>query len=116
MRVVCNIPDVSRHNPVLCHNPELIADAGVTHRSAAWLPRLAPEAERDTRFVELGRYLCEVRARRYRRVEKLKSFDELLARRFPESRRQAYHLMSIHEHLPPQAGTELKKVGWTKGA
>jgi len=23
------------------------------------------EAERDTRFVELGRYLCEVRARQY---------------------------------------------------
>ena len=23
--------------------------------------------------------------------------------------------MSIHEHLPPQARKELKKVGWTKG-
>ena len=28
------------------------------------------EAERDTRFVELGRYLCEVRAGQYWRVEK----------------------------------------------
>jgi hypothetical protein len=73
------------------------------------------EAERDTRFVELGRYLCEVRAGQYWRLEKLKSFDEFLARRFPESRRKAYYLMSIHEHLPPQARKELKDVGWTKG-
>src|SRR5208282_6657044 len=27
------------------------------------------EAERDTRFVELGRYLCEVRAGQYWRLE-----------------------------------------------
>ena len=73
------------------------------------------EAERDTRFVELGRYLCEVRAGQYWRVEKLASFDDFLARRFPESRRKAYYLMSIHEHLPPQARRELKQVGWSKG-
>ena len=73
------------------------------------------EAERDTRFVELGRYLCEVRAGQYWRLENLKSFDEFLERRFPESRRKAYYLMSIHEHLPPQARKDLKQVGWTKG-
>jgi hypothetical protein len=73
------------------------------------------EAERDTRFVDLGRYLCEVRAGQYWRVENLKSFDEFLERRFPESRRKAYYLMSIHEHLPPQVRRELKQVGWTKG-
>jgi len=73
------------------------------------------EAERDTRFVELGRYLCEVRAGQYWRVERLASFDDFLERRFPESRRKAYYLMSIHEHLPPQARKELKEVGWTKG-
>jgi hypothetical protein len=73
------------------------------------------EAERDTKFVELGRYLCEVRAGQYWRVENLKSFDDFLERRFPESRRKAYYLMSIHEHLPPQARKELKEVGWTKG-
>ena len=73
------------------------------------------EAERDTRFVELGRYLCEVRAGQYWRLESLKSFDEFLERRFPESRRKAYYLMSIHEHLPPQVRRELKQVGWTKG-
>ena len=79
----------------------------------AW--ELQKEAERDTRFVELGRYLCEVRAGQYWRFANLKSFDEFLARRFPESRRKAYYLMSIHEHLPPQARKELKEIGWTKG-
>ena len=73
------------------------------------------DAERDTRFVELGRYLGEVRAGQYWRVENVKSFDEFLERRFPESRRKAYYLMSIHEYLPPHARKELKEVGWTKG-
>src|ERR1035438_7839282 len=79
----------------------------------AWEQR--KETERDTKFVELGRYLCEVRAGQYWRLESLKSFDEFLERRFPESRRKAYYLMSIHEHLPPQARKDLKQVGWTKG-
>jgi hypothetical protein len=79
----------------------------------AWEQRR--ETERDTKFVELGRYLCEVRAGQYWRVENVKSFDEFLQRRFPESRRKAYYLMSIHEHLPPQARKDLKKIGWAKG-
>jgi hypothetical protein len=79
----------------------------------AWERR--KEAEKDTRFVELGRYLCEVRAGQYWRLERLKSFDEFLGRRFPESRRKAYYLMSIHEHLPPEVKRELKQVGWSKG-
>jgi hypothetical protein len=79
----------------------------------AWEQR--KETERDTKFVELGRYLCEVRAGQYWRVENLKAFDEFLARRFPDSRRKAYYLMSIHENLPPQARKELKEVGWAKG-
>ena len=58
----------------------------------AWEKRY--EAERDTRFVELGRYLCEVRAGQYWRLENLKSFDEFLERRFPESRRKAYYLIA----------------------
>ena len=65
--------------------------------------------------MELGKYLCEVRAGQYWRLENLKSFDEFLERRFPESRRKAYYLMSIHEHLPPQVRKDLKQVGWTKG-
>jgi len=79
----------------------------------AWEQR--KETERDTKFVELGRYLCEVRAGQYWRLENLSSFDEFLERRFPESRRKAYYLMSIHENLPPQARKSLKEVGWTKG-
>jgi hypothetical protein len=79
----------------------------------AWEQR--KEAEKDTKFVELGRYLCEVRAGQYWRVEKLKSFDQFLERRFPESRRKAYYLMSIHEQLPLAVKRELKQVGWTKG-
>jgi hypothetical protein len=80
----------------------------------AWEQRV--DGERDTRFVDLGRYLCEVRAGQYWRVENMKSFDEFLERRFPESRRKAYYLMSIHEYLPPQIRHELKQVGWTKAA
>src|SRR5450432_3707142 len=71
--------------------------------------------ERETKFVELGQHLCEVRAGQYWRLENLKSFDEFLERRFPESRRKAYYLMSIHEHLPPQVRKDLKDIGWTKG-
>jgi hypothetical protein len=73
------------------------------------------ENERDTKFVELGRYLCEVRSGQYWRIEKLKSFDEFPERRFPESRRKAYYLMSIHEHPPLRARKEMKEIGWTRG-
>ncbi len=72
------------------------------------------ENQRDGKFVDLGRYLCEVRAGQYWRLENLKSFDEFLERRFPESRRKAYYLMSIHEHLPKPIRRELKQVGWSK--
>jgi len=72
------------------------------------------ERNRDTKFVELGRYLCEVRAGQYWRTENLKSFDEFLERRFPESRRKAYYLMSIHEHLPKQIKKNLPDIGWAK--
>jgi len=73
------------------------------------------DGERDTQFIELGRFLCEVRSGQYWRLENLKSFDNFLELRFPESRRKAYYLMSIHEHLPPEVRKSLKQVGWTKG-
>jgi len=72
------------------------------------------EQERDTRFVELGRYLCEVRAGQYWRLDNLRSFDEYLERKFSESRRKAYYLMAIHEHLPKVHKADLKQVGWSK--
>jgi len=65
----------------------MLRGRGPNRRESGWERR--SEAERDTRFVELGRYLCELRAGQYWRLEKLKSFDEFLARRFPESRRKA---------------------------
>jgi hypothetical protein len=74
------------------------------------------ERERDARFVDLGRYLCEVRAGQYWRLDNLHSFDEFLEKRFPDSRRKAYYLMAIHEQLPRQIHRELRQVGWTKAA
>jgi hypothetical protein len=78
----------------------------------AWEKRTAQE--RDSRFVDLGRYLCEVRAGQYWRIDNLHSFDEFLERKFPESRRKAYYLMAIHERLPRIHKADLKQVGWTK--
>ena len=72
------------------------------------------DQERDSRFVDLGRYLCEVRAGQYWRLDNLRSFDEFLERKFPESRRKAYYLMAIHEHLPRIPKAELRSMGWTK--
>jgi hypothetical protein len=72
------------------------------------------EQEKDTRFVELGQYLCEVRANQYWRLEKLKSFDEFLEKRFPGSRRKAYYLMAIHEKLTRIPKQQLREVGWSK--
>ena len=70
--------------------------------------------ERDLRFVDLGRYLCEVRAGQYWRLEKMKSFDDFLERRFPDSRRKAYYLMAIHENLTRVPKQQLREIGWTK--
>ena len=72
------------------------------------------EQEKDARFVELGVYLCEVRSKQYWRLERLKSFDEFLAKRFPDSRRKAYYLMTIHEHLTRVPKPQLREIGWTK--
>src|ERR1700722_7849231 len=72
------------------------------------------EQEKDVRFVELGEYLCEVRAKQYWRLEQLKSFDEFLEKRFADSRRKAYYLMAIHENLTQVPKHELQQVGWSK--
>ena len=72
------------------------------------------EQEKDVRFVEPGEYLCEVCAKQYWRLEKLKSFDEFLEKRFVDSRRKAYYLMAIHEKLTRIPKHELQQVGWSK--
>ncbi len=72
------------------------------------------EQEKDVRFVELGEYLCEVRAKQYWKLENLKSFDEFLEKRFADSRRKAYYLMAIHENLTKIPKLDLQQVGWSK--
>jgi len=78
----------------------------------AWENRT--DQERDRYFVDLGRYLCEVRAGQYWRIDNLRSFDEFLERKFPQSRRKAYYLMAIHERLPKIHKVDLEQVGWAK--
>jgi hypothetical protein len=72
------------------------------------------DRERDVRFVELGRHLCEVRAGQYWRLDNLRSFDEFLEKKFPESRRKAYYLMAIHEQLTRVPKPKLEQIGWSK--
>ena len=72
------------------------------------------EREKEVRFVELGRYLCEVRTGQYWRLENLKSFEDYLEKRFPNSRRKAYYLMAIHENLTQVPKHALREVGWSK--
>jgi len=74
----------------------------------------ATDRVRDSKFVELWRYLCEVRAGQDGRVDNVRSFDEFLERKFPDSRRKAYYLMAIHEQLTGIHKVELQQVGWTK--
>src|SRR5467141_3152667 len=72
------------------------------------------DRERDSKFVELGRYLCEIRSGQYWRVDNVRSFEEFLERKFPESRRKAYYLMAIHERLPRIPKVDLRQGGWAK--
>ncbi len=72
------------------------------------------EKQQDVHFVELGECLCEVRAKQYWRLERLRSFEEFLEKRFPESRRKAYYLMAIHENLTKIPKQQLREVGWSK--
>ena len=104
-------------------NRGMMATPEINHRRAAFvLGRIdeilswekTKEQEKDARFVELGEYLCEVRAKQYWRLEKLNSFDEFLEKRFVDSRRKAYYLMTIHEHLTRVPKPQLREMGWTK--
>jgi hypothetical protein len=47
-------------------------------------------------------------------LERLKSFDEFLAKRFLDSLRKAYYLMAIHENLTSIPKQQLREVGWSK--
>ncbi len=105
-------------------NKEMMVTPEINHRRAVFvLGRIdeilswekTKEQEKDVRFVELGEYLCEVRAKQYWRLEKLKSFDEFLEKRFADSRRKAYYLMTIHEHLTRVPKPAASRDGLDKG-
>src|SRR5229473_1907315 len=107
----------------LCLNNEQLVAANLIRSAGAsdldWLDEIlswekTKEEEKDARFVELGEYLCEVRSKQYWRLERLISVDEFLAKRFPDSRRKAYYLMTIHEHLTRIPKPQLREIGWTK--
>jgi len=62
----------------------------------SWLGRRQPTTERDSKFVD---WPLSVRgsSRTILEVDNVRSFDEFLERKFPESRRKAYYLMAIHD-------------------
>ena len=71
------------------------------------------EQEKEQKFAELGKHLCEVRKHGYWRLG-YKSFEAYLEEKFPDSRRKAYYLMSIHDQLPQLAAPEIEGLGWSK--
>ena len=71
------------------------------------------DQQKDQRFAELGKHLCEVRDRGYWRLG-YKSFEAFLETKFPDSRRKAYYLMSIHDHLRQIPTPEIESLGWSK--
>jgi len=71
------------------------------------------EQQKDQKFAELGKHLCEVRDHGYWRLG-YKSFEAFLETKFPDSRRKAYYLMSIHDHLRKIPTPEIEQLGWSK--
>jgi len=71
------------------------------------------DQQKDQKFAELGKHLCEVRKHGYWRLG-YKSFEAYLEEKFPDSRRKAYYLMSIHDHLRPIPAPEIEELGWSK--
>jgi hypothetical protein len=71
------------------------------------------DQQKDQKFAELGKHLCEVRNKGYWRLE-YKSFEDYLESKFPDSRRKAYYLMSIHDHLKQIPTSEIEGLGWSK--
>ena len=76
-----------------------------------WEERM--DQQKDQRFAELGKHLCEVRNQGYWRLG-YKSFEAYLEAKFPDSRRKAYYLMSIHDNLKQIPTEEIENLGWSK--
>ena len=49
-----------------------------------------------------------------RRMVGYQSFEAYLEEKFPDSRRKAYYLMSIHDHLGQIPAPEIEDLGWSK--
>jgi hypothetical protein len=71
------------------------------------------DQQKDQKFAELGKHLCEVRNQRYWRLG-YGSYEEFLEAKFPDSRRKAYYLMSIHDNLRQIPTEEIESLGWSK--
>jgi hypothetical protein len=71
------------------------------------------DQQKDQKFAELGKHLCEVRKQGYWRLG-YKSFEAYLEEKFPDSRRKAYYLMSIHDQLRQIPAPEIEALGWSK--
>ena len=76
-----------------------------------WEQRM--DQRKDQKFAELGKHLCEVRKQGYWRLGH-PSFEAYLEEKFPDSRRKAYYLMSIHDHLRQIPTPEIEELGWAK--
>jgi hypothetical protein len=76
-----------------------------------WEQRM--EQHKDQKFAELGKHLCEVRDEKYWRLG-YESFEGYLEKKFPDGRRKAYYLMSIHDHLKQIPTPEIEDLGWAK--
>jgi hypothetical protein len=71
------------------------------------------DQQKDQKFAELGKHLCEVQNHGYWRLG-YKSFEHFLEVKFPDSRRKAYYLMSIHDNLRQIPAEEIESLGWSK--
>jgi hypothetical protein len=71
------------------------------------------DQQKDQKFAELGKHLCEVRKHGYWRLG-YESFEAYLEKKFPDGRRKAYYLMSIHDHLKQIPTPEIEDLGWAK--
>ena len=65
--------------------------------------------DRDIRFVDLGQYLCEVRAGQYWRFERLKSFDEV-GKPFVVEREAVLYLRCERHELASDLKEEALKI------
>src|SRR5271154_4253205 len=76
---------------------------------------ISPKLNRRRALFVLDK-IDEILAWEKAKERNLKSFDEFLEKRFPESRRKAYYLMAIHENLTRIPKPRLREVGWSKAA